>query len=611
MNSEKSQSISSYAKSKAKSLSIKIFIVGVISVFLIGALIGTYYYRGQLLQTTSVVTRSLSQPMGLGGEFLPAQIINTLVDSGNFKDVWVTTNKKNIHVESHFYDAFPLFSNIKEKSIYWNKGLPHIVITKPISYNQQNVGLLFVGYQIPIITILGFTATVCVLFSLISLYLYSTILGLAKNVTTPFSEYSNFLKDNVGSEYFFNQANKWDSFSEINSFNNILTNYILKAKESEIIARKEISKAQIAKVAFRVKHDVIASLVLGESALELLDQDNEQVERLRTIFERINDTVEDIPKIGSLTEVEIKIAANNENQLDQDLQENSKVRKCHIASFIYQIVGEIKLSKIAHAKKIKFKIYSDNAAYETFSEVTPGKLKRNLLNLYKNAIEAIGEDGIIETKLKLADENLIIEIKDNGRGIPQEVLPLLGKRGATFNKENGTGIGLAATIEDVELWNGNLEIESQENVGTVIRIILPKSEVDYLYPTTLYLAPSMNIIIVDDDPIIHKIWERKFQNEQLSKNSIEIIYFYDLDSAGEHISKLEKNDIDYILLMDNDLRHKELTGLTFVQQQKIESKSILVTTSGNSNWLYDECSKHNLAVIPKPILERIPVQILL
>ncbi len=610
MKSKKPQSIKSYAKMRARSLSFKIFIVGVISVFLLGALVGTYYYRGQLMQTTNVVTRSLSQPMGLGGEFLPSQIIKTLVESGNFKDVWVTTSRNNVHVEAHSYDIYPELKNIKDSRFYWNNGLPHIVVKKPVIYGKQVVGKLFVGYQIPIYTIFWFTVLISLLFTLISLYLYSRIQRLANSLTAPFTDYSVFLKENVGSEHFFKHNNNWMKLDEINSFNEILINYILKSKENENIARKAISKAQIAKVASRVKHDVIASLDIGESALDSISDNTKQIDILKTVFERISDTVEDIPKIGSLTELEINIAAGNETSELDGLEKTDKSRKCHIASLIYQIVGEIKLSKISQSKRVKFKTITDKDSFDAFAEIAPVKFKRNLLNLYKNAIEAVMEDGYIETTISLNNEFLEISIKDNGCGIPEDILPKIGKRGATFNKINGTGIGLAAAIEDIENWNGELTISSKENVGSKVLIKLPISDVDYLYPTTLYFAPGMEIVIVDDDPIVHKVWERKLVQEKLVESSIKTTHFNNLDDATLYINKLENSDTDYILLIDNDLRHKEYTGLQFITQRSIESKSILVTSSGNSNWLHNECCKSKLPIVPKSILERIPVQIL-
>ena len=81
-----SQSITAFAKKKAKALSLKIFIVGVFSTFVIGLMFGAYHYHSQLFQTLEVVAKNLSQPVALGGDFLPTQAVRTLVKSGNFRD---------------------------------------------------------------------------------------------------------------------------------------------------------------------------------------------------------------------------------------------------------------------------------------------------------------------------------------------------------------------------------------------------------------------------------------------------------------------------------------------------------------------------------------------
>ena len=606
IKSKESHSITSYAQGKARTLSLKIFSVGAVSVFLLGLLVGIYYYRGQLLQTTDFVTKSLSQPMVLGGDFLPIQIISSVVKVGHFKDIWVTTRRGKVHVDSHAYSSSPLFANIRKKRFYWNRKLPHIVISEPIIYNKQRVGILYVGYQIPVMAILGLAVVACLLFSVIARYLYTRILKLAQNITIPFREYSDFLYKNVGSQQFFDSSKNWKRFSEINTFNKILTNYMNQSRKNEILARKAISKAQITKIAYRVKHDIIASLGIGDSALDTLNQESKEAKTLKIVFERINEIIEDIPKKGALTESEMNLALTKK----EIKRQNDKIRKCNIVSFIYQIVGEIKLSKIRQSKEIKFKISCENAAFKAFAKVDPIKLKRNLLNLYKNSIEAIDFHGFIETKISLSHERLKIEIIDNGKGIPSDILPLIGKRGATFNKKDGTGIGLSSAVEDVEQWNGCLVIDSKEGKGTTVGIELPQSEEDSLYPTTLYFAPNMTVFIVDDDPTVHKVWQKRFQNLGLERHSIAVEYFSNLDSVQKPLLDFEKKGKDYILLMDNDLRHPKWTGIHFIKQQKVESRSILVTSSGNSNWLHDECSKINLAIIPKSILEHIPVQIL-
>ncbi len=77
------------------------------------------------------------------------------------------------------------------------------------------------------------------------------------------------------------------------------------------------------------------------------------------------------------------------------------------------------------------------------------------------------------------------------------------------------------------------------------------------------------------------------------------MYAKNLKSAKKIVLKLEKNSDDYIMLIDNELGDKELTGIDFVEQMKIHARSILVTSSGNSDYVYEKCSQIGLTIVPK------------
>ncbi|NWQ39566.1 PAS domain S-box protein [Bacillus sp. EB106-08-02-XG196] len=101
------------------------------------------------------------------------------------------------------------------------------------------------------------------------------------------------------------------------------------------------------------------------------------------------------------------------------------------------------------------------------------QLKQVLLNLLKNAIEAMPSGGNIDVKVKVKEEGKIsIQIIDQGIGIPKERIPTLGEPFYT-TKEKGTGLGLMTCYKIIESHNGELTIDSEVNEGTIIEIILP------------------------------------------------------------------------------------------------------------------------------------------
>ncbi|MFZ5943285.1 MAG: sensor histidine kinase [Bacillota bacterium] len=99
-------------------------------------------------------------------------------------------------------------------------------------------------------------------------------------------------------------------------------------------------------------------------------------------------------------------------------------------------------------------------------------LKQVLLNIIKNAVEAVKDEGLIEIGLRLARTEVCVSIKDNGSGMSPEVLR---KVGTPFysTKESGTGMGLAVSERIIKNHNGRMEIISQEKKGTQVFIYLP------------------------------------------------------------------------------------------------------------------------------------------
>lgn len=104
-------------------------------------------------------------------------------------------------------------------------------------------------------------------------------------------------------------------------------------------------------------------------------------------------------------------------------------------------------------------------------------LKRVLSNLINNAIEASTNNQPIEIHLKVINGKPTIIIRDNGNGISSEKLKQIGKRGVTFDKPKGSGLGLYHAISSLENWGGNLHIFSEEGTGTTVHLSFQTSSI--------------------------------------------------------------------------------------------------------------------------------------
>lgn len=95
-----------------------------------------------------------------------------------------------------------------------------------------------------------------------------------------------------------------------------------------------------------------------------------------------------------------------------------------------------------------------------------------LVNIIKNSIESIQSGGVISVKIKRKEEQIVIEVADDGVGIPKEKLSMLGKPFFT-TKMDGTGLGIMVSKKIIQNHNGTLTIHSEEHNGTTVVITLP------------------------------------------------------------------------------------------------------------------------------------------
>lgn len=126
----------------------------------------------------------------------------------------------------------------------------------------------------------------------------------------------------------------------------------------------------------------------------------------------------------------------------------------------------------AEAKGIDLRVRIEHDLPNT--EFDPNQMTQAVLNLVKNAMEAVEEveTPLVEIRTMLAEKEYCVEVHDNGRGIPQEDLERIFQPYFT-TKFSGTGLGLAIVSRIVEEHQGHMELFSEPAAGTAIRLRFP------------------------------------------------------------------------------------------------------------------------------------------
>jgi signal transduction histidine kinase len=102
------------------------------------------------------------------------------------------------------------------------------------------------------------------------------------------------------------------------------------------------------------------------------------------------------------------------------------------------------------------------------------QLRRAVVNLVRNAVEAAPAASEVEVVARAADGEAVIEVRDRGAGLAREARASLFRPFFT-TKERGTGLGLALAKKVADAHGGTLALDDREGGGTVARLAVPAS----------------------------------------------------------------------------------------------------------------------------------------
>ncbi len=144
------------------------------------------------------------------------------------------------------------------------------------------------------------------------------------------------------------------------------------------------------------------------------------------------------------------------------------------------------------------------------------EIEQAFQNIILNAREAMRDKGTLTVKVYMSfyekeilpirqGRYIVVEITDTGCGIPEDVLPRIFDPYFT-TKENGTGLGLAATYQSIKGHGGHIEVTSMEGKGTTFLVYIPCVEESSSKETVLKKQKdfdidlsSKKILVIDDD----------------------------------------------------------------------------------------------------------------
>ena len=119
--------------------------------------------------------------------------------------------------------------------------------------------------------------------------------------------------------------------------------------------------------------------------------------------------------------------------------------------------------------------YEEHVAPDLVCYIDAEQMEQALVNLMKNAVQAMRDGGHLTVRATAEGEGVVVEVADDGPGMSEEVQVRLFEPFFT-TKEKGSGLGMALVARAVDENRGWIEIDSRQGVGTVCRMRLPQSK---------------------------------------------------------------------------------------------------------------------------------------
>jgi signal transduction histidine kinase len=389
---------------------------------------------------------------------------------------------------------------------------------------------------------------------------------------------------------YIESLNKWIEFRAFyrNGETSLFFNDITNRKEAEKAVIENQRLSAISDIANSFSHDFNNYLQVIMSNVEVLNRKLISLDEVQDYLKIINLTTNDAATRVSLLQ---RFSGTKQKQgMYIEMSVNDIIRDAIIQS-------KPTWQNDLESKNISIDVVENLGDVPTVNG-NENELRFIIFSLLTNSVDAMPDGGVITIESKSHNNQVIINIKDNGTGMDEEVAkrafePFFTTKGYTFGK----GLGLSGVHNIISEHSGTIRIAStKKGVGTTIEISLPANPDKGSNARIVKKAPAgkPRILWVDDEALI-----REIGSEMLDGLG------YDAKTADGGAAALELLATEHFDIIITDIGMPEMDGwqlLGFVNE-RYPNKFKLVVVSGWGSQITEEqkSSQNVLVVMSKPV----------
>jgi signal transduction histidine kinase len=281
-------------------------------------------------------------------------------------------------------------------------------------------------------------------------------LAVANSITRPITVLGNQIKNfKLGRK---NKKLEWDSEDELGELISNYNNMADQLDESAMMIAKTEREGAWREMAKQVAHEIKNPLTPMKLSIQYMQRAISSSENPKELVDNVSNTI--IEQIDNLSQ----IASEFSNFGTMPQGNNEKIILNEIVETIHDLFR----------KRDDMDIFMTEPLDEIYVFADRNHLIRVLNNILKNAIQAIPTErrGRIDLKLYKRSGLAIVEIKDNGIGIPDDMKNKVFTPNFT-TKSSGTGLGLAIAANMMESFSGHIRFTTVPGEGTTFFIEIP------------------------------------------------------------------------------------------------------------------------------------------
>jgi PAS domain S-box-containing protein len=281
-----------------------------------------------------------------------------------------------------------------------------------------------------------------------------------------------------------------------------------------------------------------------------------------------------------------------------------------VSDLLIQLLSQKKVEY--RNQPVTFNTIINHGVEFAFIQCQTTEFRRAMSNLINNAVDALENkaDGIVTIQLTVNADTVVVEVTDNGFGMPSLMIERIRRRESfTSGKVNGSGLGLQQIWDTLEYNEGTMKVQSKLRQGTSIKLSFARITAPSWIAQDIHLTPHSIILILDDDESIHAAWNLRFSSLSTSNPTLHLHHFIQGQEVLNFLASLNQEERNHVVfLSDYELLHQNRNGLQIIEASEIKG-AMLVTSYYSNQKIREEADRLGIKVLPKQMASVIPIYV--